>query len=371
MKKGLRIGIVGTGAMAEYHARRFSAIEDVSIVAVVDRDPGRAAGLAVKAGIPTIYHDVEELAASGTADAVAISSRDLWHAESSIAALSRGLAVFCEKPMARKVAEAEAMFQAAQASGLHALVNFSKRNGGLLDLTRNLIDSGKIGHVETAEFFYLQDWLHNDRWGNWKTTPRWQWRLDEEQSAHGVLGDLASHCIDAMLFLFGSAMPQAASSRRFMGRSSAEGWPAAGSESDASALLDCGNVEATLSVSYGSRSAIDAFGFRIRGTLGDIVVNHDVSRDELSIVSEDGSSPRGQKAGKSLSTYERFVSLALHGTDPLAEDPVDFRRGLEVARLTEALAVMADLGGLGGMGIDIEDEVLSCPRGAIAASTRP
>ena len=371
MKNGLRIGIVGTGAMAEYHARRFSAIEGVTVAAVVDRDPGRATVLAVKAGIPAIYHDVEELAASGKADAVAISSRDLWHAESSIEALARGLPVFCEKPMARKVTEAEAMLRAAEASGLGALVNFSKRNGGLLALSRSIIDSGEIGQVETADFFYLQDWLHNDRWGDWRTSPRWQWRLDEEQSSHGALGDLGSHCVDAMLFLFGSASPRAASSRRFMGQSSTEGRSEAGSEFSASALFDCGNVGATLSVSYGSRSSIDAFGFRLRGSLGDVVVNYDLSRDELTLLSEDGSSSRRREAEKSPSTYERFVSLALSGADPLADDHVDFRRGLEVARVVEALAAMADLGGARDTGIRAGDEGLASPEGSAVASTRP
>jgi predicted dehydrogenase len=344
MKAKLRLGIVGTGAMAEYHTRRFSAIEGVSVAAVVDRDEPRAQIFAANAGIPSIYHDVGQLASSGTVDALAISTRDLWHAEASIEALSRGLPVFCEKTMARRGAEAEAMLNAAAAAGVPALVNFSKRNAGLLGMARDLIVSGQIGRVESVESFYLQDWLHNSRWGDWRTTTRWQWRLEEGQSSHGVLGDLGSHCLDALMFLFGEVFPIACVTRSFAAESEVEWKPEAPAEVAASAMLRCGDFGATLSLSFGARPSVDSFGFHIRGSSGDIVMDSDLSRDELTIISADGEGLRKLKAEKVPSTYERFVTLARGGIDPIAEEPIDFGRGLAVSRLVEALAEMAKEG---------------------------
>ncbi|MDA8411290.1 MAG: Gfo/Idh/MocA family oxidoreductase [Treponema sp.] len=359
MRAPLRICLVGTGAMAEYHGRRFSALEGVKVVATVDRDRVRAAAFAEKAGIPAIYDDVGQLAASGAADAVAISSRDAGHAEAAIEALSKGLAVFCEKPMARNVPEAEAMVRAASASALPAMVNFSKRNGGLLALSRDLIRSGEIGEVESAEFFYLQDWLHSGCWGDWRTTPRWQWRLDESQSSHGVLGDLASHCVDAMLFIFGSAIPRACVARRFEAPLSAAWRPEvgaelsaeaelspgavafAGAELSARALLDCGECDAALSVSFGARSHIDAFGFRIRGSLGDIIVDTDLSRDELIVLTDEGAEPRRMRGRELPSTYECFAQMAGGGDYVNYDDPSDFANGLRVVRTIEELADLA------------------------------
>ena len=327
--------------MAEHHVQRFSAIDGVTIAAAVDGDSDRAAIFAGKAGIPSIYRDIEQLAVAGAADAIAISSRDIWHAGSAIEALSRGLPVFCEKPMARRLEEARAMMQAADASGLPTMVNFSKRNGGLLSLARDIIASGEIGRVESAEFFYLQDWLYSCRWGDWRTKPRWQWRLDESQSSHGVLGDLGSHCVDAMLYLFDEARPRACASRRFESSTSVAWRPKVGAEVAASALLDSPDCSETLSVSFGARSSGDAFGFRIRGGLGDIVADTDQSRDKLTILADDGSTSRKARPEEYPSTYERFVQLALGGIDPLAEDRLDFGWGLDVVRIIDSLAAIA------------------------------
>ena len=135
----------------------------------------------------------------------------------------------------------------------------------------------------------------------------------------------------------------------------------------ASALLSSGEVDATLGVSFGARSSVDAFGFRIRGGLGDIVVDTDLSRDEITILADDGSVFRKAKPEKCPSNYERFVQLARGGIDALAEDPLDFCWGLEVVRIIDSLAEIGSSGIAGRVGGDV-DAVPDDPAGGIAAT---
>jgi predicted dehydrogenase len=100
--------------MAEYHAKRFSGMAGVAVTAVCDHLPSRAKAFAGSLGIEASFSTPAEMAASGEIEAVAIASRDLTHASFALEALERGLPVFCEKPMARRLGEAEAMAAAAR-----------------------------------------------------------------------------------------------------------------------------------------------------------------------------------------------------------------------------------------------------------------
>ena len=181
----LRLGIVGAGAMAEYHAARFAGIEGARVAAVCAHLRPRALAFADSRGLAA-FDDPAEMAASGAVDAISVASLDSWHKTPVLAALVRGLPVFCEKPLARSRAEAREMAEAAAAAGVPALVNFSKRNGGLLSLARALIAQGELGGSLRIRASYLQSWLLQDGWGKWRESARWRWRLSESSSTHGA-----------------------------------------------------------------------------------------------------------------------------------------------------------------------------------------
>lgn len=344
MKAALRLGILGTGAMAEYHAKRFAAIGGLVVAAVADRDRARAFAFADKMGIQKAYDGIEELLASGGLDALAVSNRDAGHPEACIEALSRGLPVFCEKPLARREGEAAAMARAAESAGLPNLVNFSKRNGGLLSLARDLVREGSLGEIEEADFSYHQDWLHHPRWGDWRTDPRWQWRLDEEQSSHGVLGDLGSHCVDAMLYVFGKVEVRCASARRLVA-GEGKGWkPEFPAFVAARGLLASAGLPIHLDLSFGARASNDSFRLTIRGSEADLVLDPEKIRDELIVIEDDGASQRRLKAPTYPSTYERFVRMARGGAESPPEENPDFAQGRRVARIIDDLAALATTG---------------------------
>ncbi len=346
MGAALRIGIVGTGAMAAYHARRFASIEGCVVSACADRDPFRAASFAAAAGIPAFHGDAEAMICSGTIDAVSVASRDAWHCEPVLAALSRGLPCFCEKPMARSLAEAQTMADAALSSGIPALVNFSKRNGGVLSQARSLIGSGAIGRISGAEFSYLQGWLVHDRWGDWRTTPRWQWRIAEDSSTGGVVGDLGSHLLDAALLLLGEVVVSSCLAHRYPGelpfdRKREPAWESF------QALLHAPGSHACVSGSFRARGCLDSFRCHVRGELADIAIDLERSRDSLLVYEGPDAKLSELKAPELPSSYERFVELAGGGVDPLPGEPIDFGRGLEVQALVAAAQALAQGAGAG------------------------
>jgi len=325
--------------MAEYHAKRFARIDGVRVVAVGDRDQGRADRFAAAQGLGAAFDEVSRLCDPSSVDAVAICSRDGWHRAPVLAALERGLPVFCEKPMARRLEEAEEMVLAAKRAGVPALVNFSKRNGGLLSLAKSLVEAGRLGRILGAELSYLQSWVLQDSWGDWRSSPRWRWRLDEGQSTYGALGDLGSHLFDAATLLLGGFEAAACLCRRFEDPEAGALLPGGAAWESFCALGGAGDIPVVLRGSFRSRGKLDAFGLVIRGELADLLLDFDVSRDSLRLA-EGGEAWRELQARPEVSSYERFVALARGGVDPLP-DPIDFDQGLRVQRLVDGAAKSA------------------------------
>jgi predicted dehydrogenase len=360
----LRLGIVGAGAMAEYHAKRFAGIGGMRVAAVCDHLRERALGFAEERGLAA-FDDPAEMAASGEVDAIAVASFDGWHKAPVLAALDRGLPVFCEKPLAREYGEAEEMAAAAASSGVPAVVNFSKRNGGLLSLARRAIAGGELGGGLRLELSYLQSWLLQDSWGAWRSNARWKWRLSESLSTHGALGDLGSHLLDAALLLAGEGLAaRAFSGRRFRDESPPAGGPffepeGGGAFEGFEARLASSSTTAALAADWRAAGKMDSFSVRAEGDSGSLEIDLERSRD--SIVIRRGGAARELRAGPVPSTYERFTAVAAGSADPLPEEPIDFARGLAVQRL------IADCASLSRAAPGTSDVLL---RGDIASKAR-
>ncbi len=328
--------------MAEYHAKRFSEIEGAAVTAVCDHSREKAREFAARAGLGRYFDDPADMAASHFVDAVSVAAFDGWHLTPVFAALDRGLPVFCEKPMARRLADAAAMAAAAARAGVPALVNFSKRNGGLLGLARRMIADGRVGVPHTAEFRYGQSWLLQNAWGDWRSSPRWAWRLSESLSTYGALGDLGSHLFDAVLLLLGPCGIRGCAARRFDSMEE-PGIDLAGGSSYESfhALVATEAAHAAVAGSYRATGSLDAFGFTIRGDRAALDADFDRSRAVLLRLDASGGAGDPIEAERVPSTYERFVRMAGGGSDPVSGESLDFARGLQVQELVEACAVAA------------------------------
>ena len=124
----IRIGIIGTGCMAGWHAERFKAINGCRLVACSDIVPGKALEFAAKFGVPAAYTDAAEMLEREKPDGVSVVTPDKSHAPMTLLALRHGVHVMCEKPLADTVENARKMLAAARNRKLINCVNFSKRN---------------------------------------------------------------------------------------------------------------------------------------------------------------------------------------------------------------------------------------------------
>jgi predicted dehydrogenase len=122
----LRVGIVGAGWAGARHAKSLRTFGGTAIAGVVDRDACRADGLA-RSTESSAYATLEELIDQGGPDALIIATPSGAHAEAAIPALESGVAVYLEKPIARTLADADAIREAAERTGVACAVGYQWR----------------------------------------------------------------------------------------------------------------------------------------------------------------------------------------------------------------------------------------------------
>ncbi len=199
----LRIGLIGTGGMANAHAKAFKQIAGVQLAACLDVVPGRAEAFAAEHGIALVTPDRSRL--FDAVDAVSIVTPDRFHAEPTIAALRAGKHVLCEKPLTLTLDEAREVAAAAAARpDLVGMVNFSYRRSSAALEAAKLVAAGRLGALRHVHAHYLQSWLAGDAWGHW-TGEAWLWRLQTAAGSAGVLGDIGVHILDLTTMVAGAA----------------------------------------------------------------------------------------------------------------------------------------------------------------------
>jgi len=144
----LRIGILGAAKIAGSFMVGAKASSRVAVVAIASRDRARAEAFARHHDIPRAY-GYTDLLADREVDAIYNPLPNSLHAEWSIAAARAGKHVLCEKPLAGNLADAEAMFAAADAHRVVLIEAFPYMfQPQTLEIER-LIASGAIGPVRT------------------------------------------------------------------------------------------------------------------------------------------------------------------------------------------------------------------------------
>lgn len=200
----IRILILGTGGMANAHAEAFAAIDGVRLVAGIDTNPDRLAAFQAKHNIARGFASVDEAIAWGDFDAISNVTPDAVHHSTTLPFLAAGKHVLCEKPLAANYADAKEMADAAKTAGVVNMVNLTYRNVPALMHAAGLVSGGAIGEVRHFEASYLQSWLTQPAWGDWKTNDTWLWRLSTAHGSMGVLGDIGVHILDYATLVAGA-----------------------------------------------------------------------------------------------------------------------------------------------------------------------
>ena len=136
------VALIGSGRMGLFHGETVSRrLPGVRLVAVADPVPG-AAG---KLGADREYSDPAQVWEDSEVDAVVIAAPARFHADLAVAAARAGKHVFCEKPMALSVADADRVIDAVRAAGVVLQVGFNRRFAPDWVAARVLIEDGRVG----------------------------------------------------------------------------------------------------------------------------------------------------------------------------------------------------------------------------------
>jgi predicted dehydrogenase len=192
---GTRVGIVGTGWMAETHTEALRRL-GVEVAGVAGRTPARAREVADRLGLATAYDSVEALVKDDSLAAVHVTSPNDVHAEQAAAALRAGRHVVCEKPLGVSAAETAALATLAAGSGLVNAVCFNLRFAPHNHNAAGMVRDGAIGEPRYVTGSYHQDWLLEET--------DWNWRLVAGRQGNlRAVADIGSHWIDLVCFISG------------------------------------------------------------------------------------------------------------------------------------------------------------------------
>ncbi|MGL4729393.1 MAG: Gfo/Idh/MocA family protein [Bosea sp. (in: a-proteobacteria)] len=149
MTKSIGWAIIGSGKIARGFAAALKSASDARLVAVMSREPARAAAFAAAAGDAGIIGvtSLEVLLATPGIDIVYIATPNHLHARQAIACLEAGKAVLCEKPLATNADDARAIAEAAEKSGRFCMEAMWTLCLPALAKLRMLIDEGRIGRI--------------------------------------------------------------------------------------------------------------------------------------------------------------------------------------------------------------------------------
>lgn len=185
----LRIGIVGAGFMGSTHAAGWSRTP-ANIVGIHSLDTEKAQ--AVAASVGTKYYDsLDSLVAD--CDVLDICTPTPLHYEMVLKAAAAGKHIICEKPLARTLAQAQAMLAACQKAGVHLLVAHVVRFFPEYALAKASVDRGDIGKVAVVRL---------TRCSYQPKLSRENWFLDFDKSG-GMMLDLMIHDFDYARWIAG------------------------------------------------------------------------------------------------------------------------------------------------------------------------
>ncbi|ELZ90976.1 Gfo/Idh/MocA family protein [Haloferax sulfurifontis] len=201
MTEPLTVGVLGYRFMGKAHSNALARLPmffpdapDVERSVIVGRDEEALSDAADRFGFESTATDWRDVV--DDVDVFYNLGPNHLHAEPSIAALEAGASVFCEKPLAPTLDEAEAMRDAARAADGVAGCAFNYRFVPAIRYAKGLIEDGELGDIRHVRGRYLQDWLVD-------ADAPWTWRMDEDAAGSGALGDLGAHTVDLVRFLVG------------------------------------------------------------------------------------------------------------------------------------------------------------------------
>ncbi len=196
--KKFKIGIIGTGWIAESHIESYLQMDDCEIVAAADLIPGRAEKFMERYGVTGVnfYPSHKELLDNEELDAVSVCTYNKTHAECTIYALNKGVNVLLEKPMCVTTEEAVEIMKAEKASGKVLSIGFQPRGDENMKMIKKIVQSGELGDI-----YYIQT-----GGGRRRGIPNSTF-IEEKTAGIGAMGDIGCYSLDMVLNAIGYPKP--------------------------------------------------------------------------------------------------------------------------------------------------------------------
>ena len=260
MSDTLRTAIIGAGAITQVaHLPVLRKLKGVELCAVCDTDLPKARAIADRFGVKDAFDDIEEVLRYEELDAIVICTPNHLHEAHVLAALSAGLHVLVEKPLAVNTASAQRIVRAAEKKNRVVMVGLNHRYRADVQLVRSFVQTGELGEVESVR-------------GSWHvfrpSRAMLGWRTKRDLSGGGAMLDLGLSILDLGLWLAGNPTPVRVSATLDRpGRERA-------TEQAGSAFVVCeGGASLFVDVTWHHLGEGERFGVGLRGSKGTASIN--------------------------------------------------------------------------------------------------
>ena len=196
------VGLIGSGFMGKSHALAWNAVRpvfgdvpDMRLVHLGEMNEDLARARAAEFGFQKSSGDWRKVVADPDVDVVSITTPNKFHLEMAGSALAAGKHVWCEKPMAPNLADAEKMLAAARGSGKVAVLGYNYIQNPVIRHIKKLLDEGAIGAVNHLRIEMDEDFMADPE------APFQQ--RHEAANGFGAIDDFAVHPLSLVLTLIG------------------------------------------------------------------------------------------------------------------------------------------------------------------------
>lgn len=311
----LRVAVIGAGGIGGTHLNAYRAVADLcEIVAVADVNLTAAQERAAQFG-GAAFAAYPELLAQVQPDAISICTPPNLHLPIAQAAAARGIAILCEKPPARTLAETQALVDAAVAGGSLLQFAFCHRFHQPVQQAQALIASGRLGKVVQ---------IYN-RFGFRFARAGHSWFTEAEIAGGGILIDTLVHSVDIFRALAGEVKSVAASVSTTLDAIQVE---------DSASLLLTSEQQVIGVLTCSWVTPVSEAEVRIYGTAGEAVIDYGQSDGLRYRLADDAAWTQlpFDQPNRFAQQARAFLTAVAHQTPPV----VSGQDGLAVMRVIDA-----------------------------------
>lgn len=259
--------------------KRLQNRSDITTVAVWDPDRARSEKRAAELNAPVV-DDPDAIWNDDRIEAVIICSETNRHEDLVLAAANAGKHMFVEKPLGIGTADAYKMADAIADTGLLFQTGYFQRGIPAHLFLKEQVEKGTFGTISRVRVINC----HSGALGDW-FTPEWLWMTDTEQAGVGAFGDLGTHALDLLLWMFGDVARVTATLNRVIDR-----YDEACDETGEALLVFENGIIGSLAAGW--VDVAEPVTFEISGTKGHAYVRN---RNDVFIKSEAFDGAKGQE----------------------------------------------------------------------------